>query len=76
MRLLSIALVAGLLLVGALHYAPLWPFALAIPAWLAWVDDREERRIRSDIIAELRKRVLTMPVDLQTSLGQTRSLIP
>lgn len=57
-RILVISLLGAILLIGALHYAPLWIFVLAIPLWMALYLDTEERRIRAEAFQRVREHLL------------------
>ena len=56
-RVLVIGLITLLVFTGALHYAPLWLFVLAVPMWLAWWLDEEERRIQVDAWEQVRNQL-------------------
>lgn len=62
-RILIISLVGALLLIGALHYAPLWIFVLAIPLWMVIYLETEERRIRAEVVDRVRERLLSSRED-------------
>ena len=60
-RILAIGLVSALVLVGALHYAPLWIFVLVTPMWLALYLSSEERRVRAETVRQVREHMLDTP---------------
>jgi hypothetical protein len=57
-RIFVIGLITALIVTGALHYAPLWLFVLAIPIWAAMYLDAEERRIRAETVRRVREHLL------------------
>ena len=54
---LAICLVTAFLLVGALHYPPLWIAVLAVPIWLWIVFSAEERRVRAEVMQRVREQL-------------------
>ena len=53
----AISLVTAFLLVGALHYPPLWISVLAVPFWLWIVFSTEERRVRAEVMQRVREQL-------------------
>ncbi len=53
----AICLVTAFLLVGALHYSPLWITVLAVPIWLWIVFSAEERRVRAEVMQRVREQL-------------------
>ncbi len=54
---IAICLVTAFLLVGALHYPPLWISVLAVPIWLSIVFSAEERRVRAEVMQRVREQL-------------------
>ncbi len=57
-RILAIGLITALVLIGALHYPPLWAFVILVPLWLRVFLQTEERRIRAEAVERLREKLL------------------
>ena len=52
-RFIAIGLVTLLLIVGAVHFPPLWLFVVLVPVWLDLVFIWEEERIRREVLADM-----------------------
>jgi hypothetical protein len=57
-RILAIALITALVVVGALHYAPLWLFVPAMPIWAYLFLNAEKRRAQEELVERVRAHLL------------------
>jgi hypothetical protein len=56
-RGMVIFLMTVLVLIGALHFSPLWIFVVVLPLWLPHWFKAEEQRIHDDAIEQVRSRL-------------------